>query len=246
MSGSYTGGTTIGSIVDEYLITAGYEGRQAKARYLTMAIRGMKEIHYDVTAATTWSHLTLNEFHRACIPKDAIKLIGFFFESRDGLTPIVEGTKGVPPVDINADVYEGSIWKDDGVYNVVSEHWRNGRFAGGVYSGGGGNPYTYEVDFDLGEIAFSTNVPTRVVAQYLSDPKRVDGKFVVNPLVANAIMDYIWYADNRFKRGVSETEKARMHSRYVTSKTFAKMRMISQGIADLTDSRSKGTSLTSK
>lgn len=251
--------TSIGSLVDEYLISAGYEGRQNYPRLLTIAIRGLKEIHYDVTGATVWSRLELDENQRLCIPQNAIKLIAFFMPSGDGLVPIakdtqssrstLDGSGSVHNTQVSGDqdiFNKGYMWADTGSYDAVAKYWQNGQFKGGVYSGGGGNPYTYVINDALGKVEFSSNVPRYVIAQYLSDPNQVNGKYVVHPMVADAILQYIWYADNRFKQSVSEGAKAEMQRKYVTAKTFAHMRLISQSAGDLKDSRSKGISLTSK
>jgi hypothetical protein len=138
------------------------------------------------------------------------------------------------------------MWDSIYSYDSIAKYYRNGEFKGGVFAGSGGNQYTYVVNMDLNVIEFSTNVPPVIIGQYLASPSRVNGKYVVNPLVSEALLKYIWWADNSFKSTVSEVEKARMFNAYVTAKTYAKMRVISPTSGDMKDSRARGTSLTIK
>lgn len=246
--------TTIGSLVDEYLIAKGYEGRQQYARLLNIAIRGLKEIHYDVTGATVWSGLALDEFGRACIPSNSIKIIALFMGGASGLVPIARGSQsGKNTLEASGNVQanyannpDGYLYDNLDTYNTVARAWQSGQFVGGNYTGGGGNPYTYSVNEALNKLEFSSNTGHGVIIQYLADPNQVNGKYVVNPMVADAILQYIYYADNRFKSSVSEGAKAEMQRKYVNAKTFAKMRIITQSSGDLRDSRSRGISLTPK
>lgn len=234
--------TKIGDIVDEYLISSGQEGRHQYARMLTIAIRGLREVHYDVSGATVWRQIELDEQNKYCLPHSVIKIIGFFIPTSQGLVPIVSnaGAK-IKPLNL-----EPAIFSDEYTQQSVSEYWQNGQFKGGVYSGGDGNPYTYHHNKETGNIHFSTNIPASILAQFLTDLETVNKDYLVHPFIADAIMQYMWYADNRFKRNVPEGAKAEMQRKYVTAKTFAKMRIIAMPAAEMKAARSSSISLTTK
>jgi len=195
--------TSLGDIVTEYLIAAGYESKQNYPRLLDMAIRGLKEIHYDVSGVTVWTPVQLDEFNRYCIPNNIVKLISFWIESKNGLIPIADSS------------------------NSVLEK---------------GNPFTYYKNEDSNTWEFSTNVPPNIVIQYLADPTKVNDKYSVHPFIADALLQYLWYADSRFKASVPEGAKAEMQRKYVAAKNWAHIRLTSQGKDDLVNSRNKAYS----
>jgi len=241
--------TTLGDIVTEFLIASGYESKQNYARFLDIAMRGLKEIHYDVSGATVWDSVTLDEFNRFCVPKNLIKLIAFFIPSKDGLIPIAENSSGNRSVvssngsvSNNLNIGGGYMWANDNAYDSVAKYYKAGQFKGGVLSGTSGNPYTYVENKMLNSYEFSSNVPNSILVQFLADPTRINDKYSVHPLIADALLQYLWYADNRFKPSVPEGSKAEMQRKYLAAKQWAHIRLTSQGKDDLVNSRNKAYS----
>jgi len=244
---------TIGDVVDEYIISAGYDSRNSYARLLNMAIRGLKDMNYDVSGEPTWALLELDDMGRATIPDGMVNIIGIFINSPQGLLEVVEGTKLAPTI-VTAqgteEILPNQINYDnanllDGNFINPARHFQNGQFIGAFYAGVESNPFKYRRNYDTNKFEFSSNVCNPII-EYLKDPSMVNGKHVVNPLIMDALMYWLHFADTRFKRSVSPNEKDFNQRKYIVSKNLAARRMVSMSPANFRDAARSGYSLTTK
>ena len=226
--------TTIGDIVDEFLIEKGYNGRHQYERVLNLAIRGLKEIWYDVSGVLSWTELTLDSNNTSAIPCGLINVVRMYMNIDGyGLCELALTTRMTPTiVENNGDVEERNI-NPQNEYNNFAEgsyyyngntNFRFGQFVGGIYKGVGSNPFVYRRNYDTNRFEFSSNVKNPVL-EYLTDPSMVDGEYMVDPLIENALLYWLYYADSRFKRSVGAGEKRVNHQNYVAAKNHARMRM---------------------
>lgn len=225
--------TTISDLVDEFAIERGYDSRHQKARLLNMAIRGLKEIHYDVSGTPTWVQLEIDNKNTASIPDGLINIIRVWVNFKGyGMCEVVETTKMTPTLITNqgaeerGDVYDSTegVYGLDEFYNNDNPHYRLGQFTGGVYKGVGSNPFVYRRNYDTNRLEFSSNVQSPIL-EYLTDPLLVNGEYVVHPLIQDALLFYLHYADSRFKKYVGAGEKHFNQQKYVAAKNHARLRM---------------------
>jgi hypothetical protein len=245
--------TTIGNIVDEYIIEAGYDSRHNYSRLLNIAIRGLKELTYDVSGEPTWAFLELDQNNTSTIPEGVVKILGIYMNSEGGLMEVVEDTNGAPFV-VKKDgttqrpsqvLPSDDTFSLDNTYYNSAKHFQNGQYIGANYEGVESNPYKYIRNYDTNKLEFSSNVVSPVM-EYLKNPKLVDGKHIVDEYVAPAILYYLHYADTRFKKNVSPSEKAFNHKNYLAAKNLAARRITAMSRGNFRSAARKGYSLTTK
>lgn len=245
--------TTIGDVVDEYMIEVGYDSRQQYSRLLNMAIRGLKDLTYDVSGEPTWDLLTLDDNNRAVPPDGLVKIIGIYMNSNQGLQEVVESSKLAPTIvnDSGEEVIPVNVFPTDygtlynNYYNNSAQHFQNGQYIGAEYAGVESNPFKYRRNYDTNRLEFSSNVSSPVI-EYLKDPKMVNGKHVVHPFIMDALMYWLHYADTRFKKSTPAGEKDFNQRRYLSSKNLAARRLVSLSTGNFRDAARAGYSLTSK
>lgn len=242
---------TIGDVVDSYLFEKGYEGREGYPRLLNIAINGMKELHYDATGITVWRRVFFENGKRIEKPKDMLNLIAFWLITDGGLVYVpTNPTQSRTSVDACGKEYlpptDRDLWYDDDVYSRFSAHITDGRFTGGVFRGPGVSDISYVYNEAVNAYEFSSDTPDSLVAQYMSSPQMVNGKYVITPLATEALKHYMWWAENRFRSDVSETEKSRMQRTWLNAKLWAKMRVMPKHPLESRASRSANQSLTPK
>ena len=226
------GQKNIGDIVDEYIISKGYDTRHQYPRLLNMAIRGLKEMDLDVTGEPTYSFLTLDSNGTAAIPCGVINVLGLYFNNTEfGMLEITESTSLQPtivkedgeevrlPADDPANITRDSSWG----LGSTAGNYRVGQFTGGNYKGSPSNPYMYRRNFDTNRFEFSSNVVNPIL-EYLTDPKMVNGKHVVLPVMEDCLLWYLHHSDNRFKDLPSST-KAYNFRMYLAAKKKVEMRL---------------------
>lgn len=246
---------TIADVVDEFLIERGYNGRHQYERVLNMAIRGLKEIWYDVSGVPSWTPLTLDSNNTSAIPCGLINVVRMCMNINGyGLCEIALTTHMTPTlVEDNGTLEERNInpkqdhsaFALDGGYYDGDTNFRFGQFVGGIYKGVGSNPYMYRRNYDTNKFEFSSNV-NNVVLEYLADPSMVNGEYMVDPLIQDALMYWLFHADSRFKKSVGAGEKQFNQQRYVAAKNHARMRMSPNTPANLRQATRGSYSLTTK
>jgi hypothetical protein len=240
---------TLGSIVDEYIIAAGYDTRHGYDRLYNIAVAGLKDLWYDVSGIPAVVNLPTDNLNRAEIPQGLVKIISLSFQSERGLIPIYPSSSKNPIIDDCPPVNDTQdfLW-DTASFPFRPEaalRYRNGEFLGGIYSGGNGNPFVYRVNYETNTIEFSSNIPTKlIVAEYLCNPSVIDGKFMVDEFVADALVFYIDWMDSAFKKSVPPFVKREKEQLYHRRKSIARARVQSENIRILGSGFRKGYKLT--
>ena len=232
---------TLGAIVDEFIIESDYPTRHNWDRLYNIAIRVLKELSYDVSGITSYERLTLDDMNRACIPKGVVKVIGIDIMTNQGLIPVyevnnknpflIEDGKDVAPTPTALgsfpEIYTGPS------ADIMAARFKNGETTGHQFRGGYGNPYTYLKNEETNKFEFSSQVSGTVVLTYLKNPAMVDGKFLVEPLIEDALIKGIHHRDIHLKKGISALDKREARDNYVAAKSWARMRLYSQRIKEI-------------
>lgn len=234
---------TLDEIVREYIISEGRDSMHKYPQYLQFAIRGLKELQYDVSGVPKVEVLPVNSLSSVELPQDVIRVmrIGFvdgtgrFVEiyADDTLVVDAEGNYNCSTGSNNALNTNDSYAPIYFTYDDLQNTFRNGQVIGRQYGNAGGGIYSYRVDQNQGVIQFSSNVNGQVILEYLADPNKVNGQFIVHPFLVEPIMAFIAYASVRYNRGVPAGEKQYSFSNYINKKHHANIRFQSESVGSL-------------
>ncbi len=225
--------TSIGDVVTEYLIERGENSQHGRGRLINLAIRGLKELNFDVTGEPVFTQLELDSNNTAAVPTGLINLIGLYLNVEHfGLVEIVESKQLAPNVitpqgevqqtekSLGDEYYRGGGGYE---YNTGS-FFQGGEFRGGIYRGVGSNPYKYRWNKDTNRFEFSSTVPKQVLLEYLGDPKRDGQKHLVPDVAVDCLLIWLNYADTRSKN-ISPAAKRANKQEYVNAKNLVLRRL---------------------
>lgn len=219
----------LGDIVDEYIITRGYDTRHNWDRLYTVAIRGLRNIWNDVSGIPTQEYIALDGLKTACTPKGMIKLIGLWVVTPRGKV-VISPSESMNPIGTPTENYGiNSQFLPD----LGAAHYKNGEFIGGIYGGVGGNPLTYRIDYATNKIQFSSAVPQVVLCEYLKNPQLVDNAFYVHAYVEEPILKYLYWQDINYDRNVNRNEKEAARRDFYAAKQHAAMQFTSNNLEEM-------------
>lgn len=230
---------SLDSIVREYLVMKGNDSEHEYPRALQAAIRTLKDLTYDVTGVPKVEVLAVEDGGRATLPEDVIRVIRMGFASESGrfVEIFVDNTL---IVNLDQTVIAPNIGTPiNPTLGDTTGMFRNGQVIGRQYGNVGGGVYSYRMDWDRGVAEFSSNVSGQVVLEYLADPNRVNGQYLVHPFLVDAIQDGIAWRMGKFKRSVSPNETANNHRIYLNSKHQARVRFASESIGNIINTSRK-------
>lgn len=236
---------TLDSLVRDYIAQSG-RSLNKYLPYLNYAITALKELHYDVDGVNKVEQLELLDTNVAYVPKDIIKLTRVYMAGSNGYIQEVfeEGSlnpRGTDDCGDDTRVGGVSIGNND-LYQTaeaVTEHVRDGEFIGREYGAGGGGIYYYRYNRERGRLEFTGNVTNPLYIEYLGSKERVDGKFMVNEMASEAILNGIRFFELRFRNRIGAGEKAEAERRWAAAKQHYKIREYNRGIGEMTNAKRK-------
>lgn len=246
----------LGTIVDEYIIERGSDTRHNYSRLLNIAIRGLKQMTYDISGTPTYEILELDANGRADVPKGMVKLIQMSFMTNGGLVPIAptdtknpwtlntQGEDVRPVTESLPSTADATAYDTYFAPDIAAARWKNGEFIGHVFAGGGGNPFTYLHNYDTNKFEFSSNVSGTIVAEILKNPQLINGKFKVHPYIEDVLLKFIYHRDINMKKSIPIAEKERARRDYYAAKNWARMQLFSKSKDDIRNAQRKHYSLT--
>lgn len=247
--------TELSDIVKEFLLAKGKDTMHEFPRYLQFAIRGMKDMHFDVSGVPKVEVLDVDMGGRATLPEDIIRIIRMGFINPEGrfveifvddtIVVNAEGKYSCETGENQLNSKEVSIPlfpTPESIANVS----RNGQILGRRYGHVGGGVYSYRMDWARGVAEFSSNVNGQIILEYLSDPVKINGKYQVHPFLIEPIMTYMYWSSIRFLRSVSPQEKRIAHQDYLNQKHHARVRFVSESIGNMINASRKTISQTIK
>jgi hypothetical protein len=246
---------SLDSVVREYLVMRGLDSEHEYPRALQAAVSTHKDLSYDVSGVPKVYLGEVENGNKMTIPQDVIRVIRMGFMDNAGRfveifvdNNYVVNVKGT----YNSDTDTTAINSNNvglpiaATSSDVASMVRNGQIIGRQYGTEGGGVYKYRMSWDEGLVEFSSNVSGQVVIEYLGDPNRVDGQYVIHPFLKDPILSGIHYRMMAFKRSYSPTEKQIAKSEYVSEKHKARLRFASQSVGNYYNAARKTFSQTIK
>lgn len=221
----------LSDIIDEYIIQEGYDTRHNFDRYMSLGMRALKELNYDVSGKPSFQILELDSKASACVPCGVVKVLGMYMYSREGLIPIMESVRLNPSTLQNGEIVQPTIPESDidyaNFFNIglttdgFAARFKRGEFVGHNFAGA---PYafTYMRNYDTNRFEFSSNVRREILLKALFNPSAVDGSFMVDAFDEKVILAYLRYIDLRANRSVNMNEKLLAKREYEGMKVQAR------------------------
>lgn len=226
-------------IVREFILSTGSDSLHQYPIFLQHAIRGLKNCDYDVSGVPRCVQLTLSSTNSATLPADFVKAIKFgHVDSGGRMIEIYKDDTIIPNPDS-----EVSTNGTNGIVNSYNEPpsnlFRNGEFIGRQYGHEGGSIYSLNINYEAGTVSFSSNVKAPVYVIYISDPKKVNGEYLVHPFLVEPVMRYIYYASIRFKKNVPRGEKDAAFRDFLNAKHHANVQFYSESAGSIVNASRK-------
>lgn len=234
-------------IVNEYLFAQGKDASHDFQRILQCAIRGLKDLHYDVSGEPVEQYVALEDNNTIAIPDDIVTIIGIFYPSEDNeLVPIVENKSLAPKRDNCGSLTNPEERVFDFInyttqpYNFYAQHFRNGEVIGGFFRERGGTNLFYNINQQNGTIEFSDTVSGTVLLTYLGTPKRISGNFLVHQFLEEPLLTWIHWDSIRYRNNMPLQEKQYRKQEYYDMKHLAERRIDAIRLGDAIDSARHG------
>lgn len=198
---------TLDQVVREYLLEAQLpEHKYVQA--LQFGISCLRELNFDVTGVPVIKNLTVNADDTVDLPNDYINYIRLgFTDSTGGFQEL--GRNNLIALNRNLDdcgVRTDRIPSDSldpqqdalpGSYtDYYSTHFRNGQNVGAYYGMGGGNNANglFRIDKAYNQIQLEGyRGGDTITLEYLSDPAKAKGEFLVIPFAIETVKSYIQF-----------------------------------------------------
>lgn len=246
---------TLDAIIKDFLIEKGYTSEHGYQRYLNLAIRGLKELNYDVSGQLSYIEVK-NHDYSIPIPDDCLNVVGIMFNSngmviraaKDSLKAMsVSEVCGVPVItESNLDETSSLNFAYYGTSVNETKHWRNNENVGGYFNALGGNRFVFQVNEANNTIELSSNMPSTVILEYLPTAKQINGQFYVHPFLQEPIMAWLRYSSIRGLKGVSRNEVYMLQKEYVNAKDHLRKRLNGWTVTDFINAVNRSASAIDK
>jgi len=222
-------------IIREYYIES-LGASQTDERYpmfLQIAISGLRDLSNDLQQVVTDVVLPVNDNYTVNLPSDYIDylLIG---QLRGGQIHSLglNNNMGPLPKDScgNTIPFSTTEGNENSSYflDFNSSHFsEDGQYVGRSFGlGGGGNSIgTYKVHKELGYIALNNFAGDEIILRYVSNISKVDGNFMVDEYMVEALKAWIFWKYVHRKRSYGLGEKETARTEYSREKRKAQIRV---------------------
>lgn len=182
--------------------------------FLQIAATGLKELNYDLKSIVTEVTLPVNDNDTVNLPNNYIDymIIGIVdggIISSLGLNNQMANKTTDSCGNLEA-VQPRSSQDDSGYFSYASTNYSvDGQYVGRQFGlGGGGNSNgTYKVYKQEGYISIMNASADEIVLRYLATIDQVDGSFMVEEFLVDAIKSFIWHRYIRRMRGYGLRDK---------------------------------------
>ena len=204
-------------------------------QYLDIALRGLKELSFDVVQDIRVAELSVSSSGIVDLPNDYVKYtkIGTCGDGRvrtlgldnDLCLPRATDSCGAPVVKSSSDGLDSNI---EDIYWFMS--WRDGESLGKIYGlGGGQNDYGYyRIDKEKNQLFLSSDFSGgNIVLEYISDGSSSDGNYQVHTFAEEALRSYVYWKSIQRKRYMNIQEKQLAQQDWYNQKRLALSRFSS-------------------
>ena len=220
--------TTLEEVIKSLLIQQGENTEHKYMQYLDIAIRGLKELTFDILQQVKTETLTVNDNLTVDLPCDYVNYTRIGICRPHGRIETL-GYDEYLCIQSKIDCCGASDAHDFSETTSVSGgNSRNGELTGGWYGLGGGyrNGY-YRIDRERNQIALSSELSGgSIVLEYISDGSNVDGAMKVNALAEEALRAYIWWKLIQRKANIPPSEKEAARRDFYNEKRIARARIV--------------------
>ena len=219
---------TLDEIVKSLLIQQGESTEHKYMQYLDVAIRGLKELTFDILQQVKTETLTVNDNLTVDLPKDYVNYTRIGQCKSHGRIETL-GYDEYLCIQNKIDCCGAPDDHDfSGEISVSGGNSRNGELTGGWYgrSGGYRDGY-YRIDREKSQIALSSELAGEsIVLEYISDGSRINGDMKVNVLAEEALRAYMWWKLLQRKSNVPLGEKEAARRDWYNEKRLARARIV--------------------
>lgn len=249
-------GRTLDEIVRDYMLEEERDSLHKYPIYLNYAIRGLRELNWDVAGAPVKVQLDVTQSTNIVpLPSDFIKeirvgvIVDGIFVSLGENSDIIKKINDCGNVSTSNSTVDVGVSGGVGFSNTWHQHYRNGEVIGAFYGVGGHQMYgEYYINYEDGRIELSSGTnQTTIVLEYLSDLSTIDGDFRVHPFLEEPLLNWIeWVSKRRKTRQYGAGVISDLQRKYVDSKIWAAIRIGSSSKAQIRETSKKNFTLAPK
>ena len=215
-------------VVKSLLIQHGEQTEHKYMMYLDAAIRGLKELTFDILQNIKSETLDVNTNLTVDLPCDFVNYTRIGLCRSHGRIETL-GYDEYLCTQNNVDLCGDETANDfSGETSVSGGNSRNGELTGGWYGLGGGhrNGY-YRIDRDKARIVLSSELAGQsIVLEYLSDGSNPNGDMKVNALAEEALRAYMHWKIIQRRAGIPIQEKEAARRDWYNEKRLARARVV--------------------
>ncbi len=224
----------VDEVIKSLLIQQGEYTEHKYMQYLDIALRGLKELSFDILQEIKVADLAINTNLTVDLPVDYVNYTRIGVCKGDGRIHTLGYDERIclsKGIDVcgNEEPPDGELdgtWT--GNYGLIG-NFRNGESIGNIYGLGGGqngNGY-YRIDREKHQIALSSEVTAdSIVLEYISDGSNVNGDTSVNVLAEEALRSYIYWKSIQRKRNTSGQDRELARRDFYNEKRLARARIV--------------------
>mgnify|MGYP003134696658 FL=1 len=215
-------------VVKSLLIQHGEQTEHKYMMYLDVAIRGLKELTFDILQQIKSETLTVNTNLTVDLPCDYVNYTRIGLCRSHGRIETLgydEYLCSQHNVDVCGDEKANDFSGEEGVSGGNS---RNAELTGGWYGLGGGhrNGY-YRIDRDKARILLSSELSGKsIVLEYVSDGSNPNGDMKINALAEEALRAYMHWKVLQRRSGIPLQEKEAARRDWYNEKRLARARVV--------------------
>lgn len=220
--------TTLDEVIKSLLIQQGETSEHKYMQYLDIAIRGLKELTFDILMQVKVASLDVNSNLTVDLPKDYINYAKIGICGSDGRIQTLGFDEQICIAN-NIDTCGNPTSGGQRGNENYSGNYRNGEATGGLYGLGGGqnsNGY-YRIDREKNQIALSSDLDgNKLILEYISDGSSVNGDMKVNAMAEEALRAYVYWKLVQRRRNVPLQEKEAARRDFYNEKRLARARIV--------------------
>tara|TARA_R110001606_G_scaffold288693_1_gene436863 strand:+ start:2751 stop:3488 length:738 start_codon:yes stop_codon:yes gene_type:complete len=220
--------TTLDEVIKSLLIQQGETSEHKYMQYLDIAIRGLKELTFDILQQIKVANLDVNSNLTVDLPKDYVNYAKIGICKSDGRIHTLGFDEQIciaNNMDCCGAPYSNGTREDEN----YSGNYRNGEETGGLYGLGGGqnkNGY-YRIDREKNQIALSSGLDgNQLILEYLSDGSSVNGDMKVNAMAEESLRAYIYWKLIQRRNNIPLQEKESARRDFYNEKRLSRARIV--------------------
>lgn len=210
-------------------------GEAEYARAYRMAMRGMRELDWDVTGKVITLPLPVECDKTVCIPDDCVSIVGVGIANAKGEFTTLSENKALSMYEGNPKSLNGAPTNLSMLPNIISS---TGSLGVGSYASYG----EYKIDKSQNLIILSPSFNSdQILLKYLVRRKTDEDDYLIPEMASEALVAYLKWKWVDGKSSVPAGEKARLRSQWVMEKNKCKSRLRNIKAQDLQQAARKAS-----